>query len=180
MTDDTNTASEGKANGAGAASPQDQAPRLHVLAQYVKDLSFENPGAPDSLGSNSQESPSMNASVNVQAKQRSNTDFECDLKISVTSKQGESTLFIVELVYSGLFQLTNIPQEQIQQIIFIECPRQLFPFARRVIADATRDGGFPPLLLDPIDFVALYQQQIAAQQAQQDAGASVTADATES
>ena len=121
------------------------------MAQYVKDLSFENPNAPDSLAGG-KDGPQMNASVNVQAKQRNQNEFECDLKIDVSAKSGEDVVFIAELIYSGIFQLTNIPQEQVQQIVFIECPRQLFPFARRVIADATRDGGFPPLLLDPIDF----------------------------
>ena len=156
-------------NPSNGATTADQQPQLRVLAQYVKDLSFENPNAPDSL-TGGQNSPQMNASVNVQAKQRNENEFECDLKIDVSAKTGEEVVFIAELIYSGVFQLTNIPQDQVQQIVFIECPRQLFPFARRVIADATRDGGFPPLLLDPIDFVALYQQQMAAaQQAQQDA-----------
>ncbi len=146
-------------------SAQQPAAQLHMLAQYVKDLSFENPGAPDSLSA-TKGSPKIDVSVDVQAKRRSNTEFEVALKLSATAKRDEDVIFITELVYAGLFQMTNIPEEQIQPIVLIECPRLIFPFARRVLADATRDGGFPPLLIDPIDFVGLYQQQMAARQQQ--------------
>ena len=161
MTDDTTPQdSAAKPNGGDASSSQ---PSFRVLAQYVKDLSFENPGAPQSL-SNSEASPQMDATVNVQAKQLSKNEFECEIKIGVSAKREDTLVFLVELVYAGVFQIANVPQDQVQQVVFIECPRQLFPFARRVVADATRDGGFPPLLLDPIDFVGLYQQQLAAAQ----------------
>ena len=161
MTDDTTSQDPAsQPNGGDASSAQAS---FRVLAQYVKDLSFENPGAPQSL-SNSEGSPKMDATVNVQAKQLGNTEFECELKIVVTAKREDTVVFLVELVYAGVFQMVNVPQDQVQQVVFIECPRQIFPFARRVVADATRDGGFPPLLLDPIDFVGLYQQQLAAAQ----------------
>jgi len=149
-------------NGAQAGQSQGQ---LRLLAQYTKDLSFENPSAPESLSA-AQDGPKIDVSVDVQAHRRSNTEFEVSLKLSATAKKGEDTVFIVELVYAGLFQMTNIPEEQLQPIVLVECPRLIFPFARRVLADATRDGGFPPLLIDPIDFVGLYQQQMLAQQKQ--------------
>ncbi len=149
-------------NGAAAAQAQGQ---LRLLAQYVKDLSFENPSAPDSLNA-VKDGPKIDVSVDVQANRRSNTEFEVQLKLSATAKKEEDTVFIAELVYAGLFQMTNIPEEQLQPIVLVECPRLIFPFARRVLADATRDGGFPPLLIDPIDFVGLYQQQMMAQQKQ--------------
>ena len=141
-------------------------PQLRIIAQYVKDLSFENPNAPASLGAK-QVTPKIDASVDVQAKRESDTDFEVTLKISVTAKRADKTAFIAELMYAGLFRLQNIPDDQKQPIVLIECPRQLFPFARRVVADTIRDGGFPPLLLDPIDFAALYQRQMEARQAKQ-------------
>ena len=143
-----------------------QPPQLRIIAQYVKDLSFENPHAPASLGAN-QETPKIDASVDVQAKRESDTDFEVTIKISVTAKRADRTAFIIELLYAGLFRLQNIADNKKQPIVLIECPRQLFPFARRVVADAIRDGGFPPLLLDPIDFAALYQKQMDTQQARQ-------------
>jgi len=164
MTEDTTSQDQtAQPNGGESSSAQ---PSFRVLAQYVKDLSFENPGAPQSL-SNNEGSPKMDATVNVQAKQLSKSEFECEIKIGVSAKREDQMVFLVELVYAGVFQIVNVPQDQVQQVVFIECPRQLFPFARRVVADATRDGGFPPLLLDPIDFVALYQQQLAAAQKSQ-------------
>ncbi len=156
-----------KSDGAnGSKADPKPAPQLRIIAQYVKDLSFENPNAPGSLGAD-QDAPKIDASVDVQAKRVSDTDFEVTLKVSITAKRGDVVAFITELLYAGLFRLQNIPDDQKQPIVLIECPRQLFPFARRVVADTIRDGGYPPLLLDPIDFAALYQQQMAARQAQQ-------------
>ena len=137
-------------------------PQLAIAAQYVKDLSFENPGAPQTLLPSTQ-APQIEVGVDVQARQLTEDRFEVDLKISANAKRGDQTLFLVELHYAGLFQLRNIPRDSLQAVCLIECPRILFPFARRVVADATRDGGFPPLMLDPIDFVELYRRQ--AQQA---------------
>jgi len=142
----------------------ENAPQLAIAAQYVKDLSFENPSAPQSLLPSTQ-APKIEVGVDVQARQLSEDRFEVDLKITANAKRGDTSLFLLELVYAGLFQLKNIPRESLQAVCLIECPRILFPFARRVVADATRDGGFPPLMLDPIDFVALYRRQ-----AQQQAG----------
>lgn len=151
----------GADNQNGSVDPS-KLPRLQIVAQYVKDLSFENPNAPTSL-MGGKGNPAINVSVDVQAKHRGGEEYESDLRISVSAKlEDETTVFIAELVYGGVFRLSNIPENQLQPVVLIECPRLLFPFARRVLADATRDGGFPPLMLDPIDFAALYQQQLTA------------------
>ena len=130
-----------------------------VLAQYTKDLSFENPNAPQSLGQNTQ--PQINITVNVAAKQLGGTDFEVELRLEGKAEAAGSVMFNIELVFAGVFRTQNIPQEQLQPLMLIECPRLLFPFAREIVATAVRNGGFPPLMLDPIDFLALYQQRMA-------------------
>jgi preprotein translocase subunit SecB len=137
---------------------------LGVLAQYVKDLSFENPGAPQSLRSRNT-SPTINIAINVRSNPMPNspTDVEVELAIDVRALDGDAVLFAAELVYAGLFRMTNIPPENMMPLALIECPRLLFPFARQIIADASRNGGFPPLLVDPVDFFALYQQRAAGQ-----------------
>lgn len=148
------------------ATAQQQQPSMHVLAQYVKDLSFENPNAPSSLQMNQQ--PEINVSVNVNGRKQEGKDdtYEVVLETDVTAKIKDMTVFAVELVYGGVFQIQHVPQEMLQPVVMIECPRILFPFAREVLADAIRDGGFPPLMLDPIDFAALYQQRQAQGQQQ--------------
>jgi preprotein translocase subunit SecB len=164
------------AAGAVGAQPgaQAQGVTLRVAAQYVKDLSFESPGAPGSLVAGAP-APQVEASVDVAARRMGDTEFECELRIKATAKRGEVTVFIVELVYGGLFQIANAPQDLLQPILLIECPRLLFPFARRVVADVTRDGGVVPLLLDPLDFAGLYRQQMA-ERAKQGAGDGKAAD----
>lgn len=137
-------------------------PHMTINAQYVKDFSFENPNAPQSLVQ-SETRPQIEVNIDVQGRGVSQNTYEVALRITATARQGEATAFVAELLYGGLFTLQNIPDDQIEPICLIECPRLLFPFARRIIADATRDGGFPPLLLDPIDFVALYRQNRLAQ-----------------
>ncbi|MCE1235327.1 MAG: protein-export chaperone SecB [Hyphomicrobiales bacterium] len=137
-----------------------QAPSLNVLVQYVKDLSFENPNAPSSLGQQ-QTGPQIEINVNVGAQPLSATEFECELKLEAKAMLGENVMFNVELLYAGLFRIENVPEEHLHPFVLIECPRLLFPFARQILADATRNGGYPPLMLDPIDFVALYQQNAA-------------------
>ena len=139
---------------------------LGVIAQYVKDLSFENPGAPNSLRPRTK-APSLNISIQVQPTKLADTDYEVELKIDARATDGDSTLFVIELVYAGAFRITNVQPQDLQPITLIECPRLLFPFARQVLADAARNGGFPPLLLDPVDFVALYRQRMAAEQGNQ-------------
>ncbi len=146
-------------NGAPAIDPN-AGPSLNVLAQYVKDLSFENPNAPNSLAPQETQ-PQISINVNVGAQPLSQTEFEVELRLEARAAVGETVIFNVELLYAGLFRIQNVPEEHLHPFVLIECPRLLFPFARQILADATRNGGFPPLMLDPIDFVALYQQNAA-------------------
>ena len=135
------------------------APQLNVLAQYIRDLSFENRNAPRSLMPQ-EEQPAINIQINVNANPMSDTDFQVELTIEGDAKTKELTLFKFELVFGGIFRITNVPQDAVHPIVLIECPRLLFPFARQIVANATRDGGFPPLYLDPVDFAALYRQRM--------------------
>ncbi len=138
------------------------APQLNVLAQYVRDLSFENRNAPRSLMPQN-EQPAINIQINVNANPMSEQEFQVELTIEGDAKTKELTLFKFELIFGGIFRIANVPEEAIHPIVLIECPRLLFPFARQIIANATRDGGFPPLYLDPVDFAALYRQRLAEQ-----------------
>ena len=158
--------SDSRSNGPQGAQAQAQQPNLSELAQYVKDLSFENPAAPQSLRGR-QTAPTINISINVHGGQITNNEVEVELKLDVRAVDGEAVLFAIELAYAGLFRLTAIPQDQLQPVLMIECPRLLFPFARQIIADASRNGGFPPLMIDPVDFVALYRQRLAEMQSRQ-------------
>ncbi|MGQ4274317.1 protein-export chaperone SecB [Terrihabitans sp. B22-R8] len=144
------------------APEQNAAPSLSVLAQYVKDFSFENPNAPNSLRAQGQ-SPNIQVNVNVNARGLSENDVEVELKIEGRAGEGADTVFQFELVYAGAFRIENVPDDSKGAVALIECPRLLFPFARQIIADAVRNGGFPPLMLDPIDFAALYRQRVTAQ-----------------
>jgi preprotein translocase subunit SecB len=155
---------ENSTNGGGLANPapQQAQPQLLVLGQYTKDLSFENPNAPRSLQQAAQ--PQISVTVNVNANALSETDVEVTLKLEGKAEAAGTLLFNVELVFGGVFRLQNVPQENVHPMLMIECPRLLFPFAREIVANAVRNGGFPPLLLDPIDFVALYQQRAAQEQ----------------
>ncbi len=135
-----------------------------VKGQYIKDLSFENPHAPQSLlAANAK--PAIDVNVDLKAQKLQDNIYEMTLHISAHATAEGNTMFLIELAYAGIFQLANIPQERIESIILIDCPFVLFPFARRVIADITRDGGFPPLMLDPIDFHALFLQNKAREAA---------------
>ena len=150
---------------------QDQAASslpMHVLAQYVKDLSFENPNAPQSLLPG-QPQPQVNIGVDVQVQPMGEDVYEVVLKLHCEAKQGDAVAFLVEIAYGGLFQLPGLPQEHHRPVLLIEAPRMLFPFARAIVAGASQDGGFPPLMINPIDFVDLYRRQTGAQdqQAQQ-------------
>ena len=148
-------------NGAAAGQAQ-QGPRLNVLAQYVKDLSFENPDALNSLRMREQP-PRINIGINVSANQLNETDVEVVLKIDARANENDKALFAIDLSYGGVFRVQNVPADQVRPVIMIECPRLLFPFARQIIAGASRDGGFPPLMIDPVDFAALYRDRLAQQ-----------------
>ena len=143
-------------------------PPLTVGAQYVKDLSFENPRAPASLIQVNQEKLNIGVAVNVVVQNLKDNVHEVVLALRGEAKQGEEALFLAEVHYAGLFTVGDVPKEYVAPLLYIEAPRMLFPFARAIIADNVRDGGFPPLMMQPIDFVALYQQRVAQQQSQAD------------
>lgn len=144
------------------ANGADDQPLIGLITQYVKDLSFENPNAPGVYSWQSQ--PNIDVQFNIASEKVADDVHEIALKITAKAVADQGTTFAVELVFAGLFGMRNIPEEQIQPFLYGEAPRLLFPFARRVLADAVQDGGFPPLLLDPIDFGGLYLQQLQAQQ----------------
>ncbi|WP_163270676.1 protein-export chaperone SecB [Chelativorans alearense] len=149
---------EAKTEGNGAQ------PSLNVLTQYIKDLSFESPGAPRSL-TQREKAPAININVNVNANPLGGADYDVLLTLTARAEADKTVLFNVELIYGGVFRIQNFPQEHMLPLLFVECPRLLFPFARQIIADATRGGGFPPLMIDPIDFARMFQQRIAEEQA---------------
>jgi preprotein translocase subunit SecB len=149
--------------GPAQAAAQDAQPQLTVVSQYIKDFSFENPNAPQSLAGR-QEQPQIGIQINVGAKPLSDTDIEVAIKLDGKAEAGATLLFRFELDFAGVFRIRNVPPESMNPVVLIECPRLLFPFAREIIATAVRNGGFPPLLLDPVDFVGLYRQKVAQQQ----------------
>jgi len=144
--------------GAGAPPENGQAadgPGIRILAQFVRDFSFENPRAPETLrGSPAQ--PQIDLGVEMNARGRDDGFFEVDLKLSAKAQRDDGPLFVVELLYGGVFQITGVSPEDMEPVLLIECPRYMFPFARRIIADITSEGGYPPFLLDPIDFAGVY------------------------
>ena len=156
-----------------ASDGQQQAngePTLVVNAQYVKDLSFENPNAPNSLLQQSGP-PNVEVGVDTTVTQLEGSTYEVTLTVRAEGSAGETNLFLVEAAYAGIFTLGEVPEEYVAPMLYVEAPRQLFPFARAVVAECVRDGGFPPLLIHPIDFMALFQQraqQAAAMQADTD------------
>ena len=156
--------------GAGQPTPVPEGPALQVLAQFVRDLSFENPGIGQAV-----QQPRIDLNVDLQAKRGDGGQYEVMLKLRVNAQQETKTLFLLELTYSGIFVLRGVPEDSIQPVLLIECPRLLFPFARRIVADVVRDGGMPPLMIEPIDFAALYRAK--ATEVAQAAGAPGTAPA---
>jgi preprotein translocase subunit SecB len=157
-------------NGNGAPPEAAPPPQLNVLAQYTKDLSFENPNAPTSLAPQQQQ-PAINIQINVSANNIAENEYEVTLSVEGKAENGGKLMFSFELSYAGVFRILNVPQENLHPLVMIECPRLLFPFAREIIATSVRDGGFPPLMLDPVDFVGLYRQNMERQAAAQAAQA---------
>ncbi|HEY5105445.1 MAG TPA: protein-export chaperone SecB [Caulobacteraceae bacterium] len=139
---------------------------IRILAQYIRDLSFENPHAPDSLRAAAAQ-PAIDLGVELNARGREDSLYEVDLKLTARASRENDTIFHLELIYAGLFQITGVGETELEQVLMIECPRYLFPFARRLIADLTAEGGFPPFMLEPIDFASVY----AARKAQAEAPA---------
>ena len=156
-------------NGGPEPAPTEQ-PQLNVVTQYIKDFSFENPNAPLSLTVGKQP-PKIAIQINVDAKPLSETDIEVTLNLEGKAEIEEQLLFGFELAFAGVFRIQNVPNESLSAVVLIECPRLLFPFAREIIATTVRNGGFPPLLLEPVDFVGLYRQRMSEMQT---AGASVS------
>jgi preprotein translocase subunit SecB len=164
---DTPSPDQAQNNGQGAAPAG--APLIRVLAQYVKDLSFENPGLFSAQQGQGAPEIELGIDVRVEPGPPEQSIYAVELRLSAKAKRQETVVFICELIYAGVFQLQEARREDVEAMLLIECPRLLFPFARRIIADVTREGGHPPLMIDPIDFVGLYRQQRqrAEQQAQQ-------------
>ena len=140
-------------------------PGIRVVRQFIRDVSFENPKAPESLVG---DAPQIEMGVELNARGREDGLFDVELKLTASAKRGNDVAFHVEVVNAGLFQIMNAPQEAIEPLLLIECPRFLFPFSRRLISDLVTEGGFPPLHLDPIDFAAVYaaRQQLTMAQEQ--------------
>jgi preprotein translocase subunit SecB len=146
-------------------------PAIQVAAQYIKDLSFENP----SMGVNIQR-PQIDFTVDLQARRlQDNGPYEVIIKMRVTAQQEEKTLFLLEIAYGGIFVMDKVPEEVLQPYLLIECPRLLFPFMRRIVSDIVSDGGLPPLMIEPIDFAALYRNKIMEAQAQGQANSPASA-----
>jgi len=154
-------------NAAPDGAPQN-APSLAVLAQYLKDLSFESPQAPNSFSQTS--TPKMEVNVDVAGRPIGPDQYEVELSASARAVRDEKPVFIVEATYAGVFEIKNVPREQLEIAMLVECPRLLFPFMRQIIVEATRNGNFPPLMLDPIDFMGIYIANKQRQQQQQTAG----------
>ncbi|MCE8467993.1 protein-export chaperone SecB, partial [Rhodovulum sulfidophilum] len=156
--------SETEGNGAAAQQPQ---VRMQILGQYIRDMSFENILV--QKGASGEVTPDVTVQVALDARKRpADHQYEIITKFTVSSKNkaDQSQLFLMELDYAGLFHIENVPEDQLHPFLLIECPRMLFPYVRRIVSDVTRDGGFPALNLEPVDFVALYRQEIARRAAE--------------
>lgn len=165
MADEGNIISDLNLDQEPLANGEDTAPAIGLISQYVKDLSVENPNAPESYQWTEQ--PEMAVDFNIGARTLAAEVHEIELKINVASKTSQGTAFAVELVYGALIGMRNVPDDQAHPFLFAEGPRLIFPFARRIIADAVRDAGYAPLMLDPIDFTGLYMAQLQQRQAEE-------------
>lgn len=154
--------SETTPNGA-APNEATGAPSLRVLAQYLKDHSFENPRAPATFRETGG-APGIEVNVDVNARGLGPDQYEVELAVSARARRDKDVVFVVETTYAGVFEITNVPEAQIEPILLIECPRLLFPFARQIVAETTSAGNFPPVMLDPIDFMGIYQRNLIARE----------------
>jgi preprotein translocase subunit SecB len=144
-------------------------PSFNLMGQYIRDLSFENPGAPGSNMTGGP-SPSFNVSINVSVKKQSDDVYAVELLLNAKAQRETNVLFNVELAYGGVFRVRNVPESQLAPLLMVECPRLIFPFARQVLANTVQQGGFPPLMMEPVDFQQLYIQNLQRLQAAQKAG----------
>ncbi len=159
----------GAAPDAAPGETPDAPPQVKILAHFVRDLSFENVGAIE--GTAAEGAPEISVQVNLDGQNIGEDRYQVNMKLTAKAVDGEHTRFMVEVDYTGIFSITNVQKEHIHPMMFIECPRLILPFARRVVADATRDGGYPPLMIDNVDFAALYRQkleQLREEKAQQE------------
>ena len=152
-------ADETPENANEAAAAGQQGPMLQVLAQYTKDASFENPNAPDSLRTG-QDAPSININIEIGRQMLADDTVEVVLMLKAEARRADQVAFIAELEYAGLFAFKGATVEEIQPLILVECPRLLFPFARQIMAEMTQNGGFPPIMLEPPDFVSMFREEI--------------------
>jgi preprotein translocase subunit SecB len=153
------------AAGASTANAQ-TAPSFNLIGQYIRDMSFENPGAPGSImlgGPN----PTFNVGINVGVKKQADDVYAVEITLNAKAEREKNVLFNVELIYGGVFRMKNIPENQLAPLLLVECPRLIFPFARQVLASVTQQGGFPPLMMEPVDFNAIYLQNLRQLQASQ-------------
>jgi preprotein translocase subunit SecB len=148
----------GDAPDAAADAAPSAPPQVKILAHFVRDLSFENVGAIE--GTSAEGTPEISIQVNLDGKHIGEDRYQVNMKLTAKAVNGEHTRFMVELDYAGIFSINNVQKDHIHPMMFIECPRLILPFARRVMADATRDGGYPPLMLDNVDFAMLYRQKL--------------------
>jgi len=146
-----------------AEAPAGDGPGIRILAQFIRDLSFENPRAPESLRGGAAQ-PQIDLGVEMNARSRDDGFFEVDIKLSAKAVRDDGPVFVVELMYGGVFQIAGVAAEDLEPVLLIECPRYLFPFARQIIAEVTSNGGYPPFLLDPIDFAGVYAARKAQEQ----------------
>ena len=149
-----------------AANNTAKAPSFSLIGQYIRDMSFENPGAPGSImlgGPN----PNFQVGINVGVKKQADDLYAVEITLNAKADREKNVLFNVELIYGGVFRMKNIPENQLAPLLLVECPRLIFPFARQVLATITQQGGFPPLMMEPVDFNAIYLQNLKSLQAQQ-------------
>lgn len=162
------------------AGPNNAAPgpTYNLIGQYIRDLSFENPGAPGSILAGGA-SPQFSVSINVSVKKQSDDVYAVELLLNAKAERESTVLFNVELAYGGVFRVRNVAENQLAPLLMVECPRLVFPFARQVLANTVQQGGFPPLMMEPVDFQALYIQNLRNLQAQQQKAGGDTAAAPE-
>jgi preprotein translocase subunit SecB len=152
-----------------AQDAQNAQPSLSLVGQYIRDLSFESPGAPGSIMLG-QGNPTFSVGINVGVRKQADEVYAVEITLNAKADRDSAVLFVVELVYGGVYRIRNVPEQQLSQVLMIECPRLIFPFARQVLASVTQQGGFPPLMMEPVDFTQVYLQSLQQMQQQQQNG----------